>query len=109
MQPLLMQMLPGLLTALITAIVGALGGYLAGRIQREGKKDKAMEAGVKGLLRAQILTTALRYLDDGAIPPFGMETLRGLLEPYEALGDGDPSIKIIVGKCEQLPVCSGHD
>ena len=56
-------------------------GYAIGHFRREGKKSKALENGVKGLLRAKILDLGLHYIDEGTIPPYGLETLRSCYGP----------------------------
>ena len=99
MQQIILQMLPGLLTSLVTALAG-------GHRKAAENKDKAMESGVKALLRGQVMSLGLHYISKGAIPPYGMETLRNYYDPYVALGDGDPSIKHIMANCERLPACA---
>lgn len=101
---IVLSVLPGLLSGAITTTAGALTGYLVGRIRREGKKSKALEDGVKGLLRVQIIDQGMHYLAEGDIPPYGVETLRLCYDPYVALGDGDPSVAHIIRKCESLPL-----
>ena len=109
MEQIFWSALPGVLSGAAVAAVGALMGYLMGRIRHEGKKNKALENGVKGLLRAKILDLGLHYIEQGDIPPYGLETLRSCYDPYMALGDGDPSVTHIIRKCENLPVRSGRD
>ena len=60
-------------------------------------------------LRKATLELGLHYLKEGAVPPYGMETLRSCFDPYIVLGDGDPSVAHIVHKCENLPVRSGSE
>jgi len=71
------------------------------------QKDKAVERGVKMLLRAKIIDLGLHYLEAGEIPPYGMETLKGCYKEYEALGDGDHSVGDIVRRCETLKIRNG--
>ena len=101
--------LSGMVVAMVSAVFGAAVGYAIGHFRREGKKSKALENGVKGLLRAKILDLGLHYIDEGTIPPYGLETLRSCYDPYMALGDGDPSVTHVVHKCESLPVRSGGE
>ena len=112
-EQIILSALPGILSgmvvAVVSAVVGASVGYAIGHFRREGKKSKALENGVKGLLRAKILDLGLHYIDEGAIPPYGLETLRSCYDPYMALGDGDPSVTHVVHKCESLPVRTGSE
>ena len=70
-------------------------------------EDKAVERGVKMLLRAKIIDLGLHYIEAGEIPPYGMETLKGCYKEYEALGDGDHSVGDIVRRCETLKIRNG--
>ena len=106
MKQIILQMLPGLLTSLVTALAGAVAGFALGHRKATENKDKAMESGVKALLRGQVMSLGLHYISKGVIPPYGMETLRNYYDPYVALGDGDPSIKHIMANCERLPACA---
>ena len=101
MQQIILQMLPGLLTSLVTALAGAVAGFALGHRKATENKDKAMESGVKALLRGQVMSLGLHYISKGV-----METLRNYYDPYVALGDGDPSIKHIMANCERLPACA---
>ena len=109
MEQIFLSALPGMLSGAAVAAAGALIGYLAGRVRRESKKNKALENGVKGLLRAKIIDLGLHYIAEESMPPYGMETLRSCYDPYMALGDGDPSVTHIIHKCESLPVRSGGE
>ena len=75
--------------------------------RQTNQKDKAVERGVKMLLRAKIIDLGLHYLEVGEIPPYGMETLKGCYKEYEALGDGDHSVGDIVRRCETLKIRNG--
>ena len=112
-EQIILSALPGILSgmvvAAVSAVFGAAVGYAIGHFRREGKKSKALENGVKGLLRAKILDLGLHYIDEGTIPPYGLETLRSCDDPYMALGDGDPSVIHVVHKCESLPVRTGSE
>lgn len=100
--------LPDLISALVP-LLAAFGGWAAARLTRGRKTDKALRDGVKGLLRAKVIDLGLHYIEMGAVPPYGVETLRSCYDPYMALGDGDPSVTHIMQKCENLPVRSGGE
>ena len=97
-----MELLQDIITAVLP-LVAAFAGWAAGR----SKKDKAMEQGLKMLLRAKVIDLGLHYIETGEIPPYGMETLKGCYHAYEALGDGDRSVGDIVRRCEQLEIRNG--
>ena len=41
------------------------------------------------------------------MPPFVLETIKGLYQSYLELGDGDPSVGDLVGRVEQLEIRGG--
>lgn len=103
-----MENIPDILTAVLPLLT-AFCGWAAARLTRSRKEEKALREGVKGLLRAKVIDLGLHYIQEKAVPPYGMETLRSCYDPYLALGDGDPSVTHIMKKCESLPVCSGGE
>ena len=104
----MLEVVSGLLAALLPLLT-ALGGWGAARLTHSRKEEKAMREGVKGLLRAKVIDLGLHYIQEEAVPPYGMETLRSCYDPYMALGDGDPAVTHIMKKCESLPVHSGRE
>lgn len=100
--------LPDLMVGLLPLLT-AFCGWAAARLTRSRKQEKALRDGVKGLLRAKVIDLGLHYIDEQAVPPYGVETLRSCYDPYMALGDGDPSVTHIMKKCESLPVRSGRE
>ena len=114
-----MDFLPDIVTALVP-LLGAICGYLAGKLRAASKRAKEKDAadqkqqaalvdGVKSLLRGQIIDYGLTYLEEGAIPPFALETMEHQNDAYVRLGDGDKSVNDIVARCRRLPIRSGHD
>ena len=103
-----MENIPDILAAALPMLT-AFCGWAAARLTRSRKEEKALRDGVKGLLRAKVIDLGLHYIQEKAVPPYGVETLRSCYDPYMALGDGDPSVTHIMKKCESLPVCSGRE
>lgn len=103
-----MENIPDILAAALPMLT-AFCGWAAARLTRSRKEEKALRDGVKGLLRAKVIDLGLHYIQEKAVPPYGMETLRSCYDPYMALGDGDPSVTHIMKKCESLPVRSGRE
>ncbi len=93
--------------AAVLPLLTAFCGWAAARLTRSRREEKALRDGVKGLLRAKVIDLGLHYIDEKAVPPYGVETLRSCYDPYMALGDGDPSVTHIMRRCETLPVRSG--
>lgn len=101
-----MEYLPDVVAALVP-LLAAFCGWAAAQLKRNRKEMDALKKGVKGLLRAKVIDLGLHYIEEGSIPPYGMETLKGCYGPYEELGDGDPAVGHIVKACESLPVRAG--
>ena len=104
----MLENIPDILAAVLPLLT-AFCGWAAARLTRSRKEEKALRDGVKGLLRAKVIDLGLHYIQEKAVPPYGVETLRSCYDPYMALGDGDPSVTHIMKKCESLPVCSGGE
>lgn len=88
--------------AACSPVLALVAGWAAGQLRSVHKKDRAMENGVKMLLRA-----CLHYIEKGSVPPFALETIKGLYQSYLELGDGDPSVGDLVGRVEQLEIRGG--
>ena len=108
------------LSAALVPLLGAVCGYLAGKLRAAAKRAREKDAadqkqqaalvdGVKSLLRGQIIDDGLTYLEEGAIPPFALETMEHQNDAYVRLGDGDKSVNDIVDRCRRLPIRSGHE
>lgn len=65
-----MELLQDIITAVLP-LVAAFAGWAAGRLKSNAKKDKAMEQGLKMLLRAKVIDLGLHYIETGEIPPYG--------------------------------------
>ena len=108
------------LSAARTPVLAAVLGWLAAKLRQSTAKAQRAESerlaqqaalvdGVKSLLRGQIIDDGLTYLEEGAIPPFALETMEHQNDAYVRLGDGDKSVNDIVARCRRLPIRSGHE
>ena len=84
-------------------IVTALG-VLYKLVLGELKKRKALEAGVRAMLRNDIIKLADKYLDEREIPVYGLENLNGMYDAYHVLG-GNGTITKLVEEVKRLPTC----
>ena len=66
------------------------------------KKRKALEAGVRAMLRNDIIKLADKYLDEGEIPFYGLENLNGMYDAYHTLG-GNGTVTKLVEEVRRLP------
>ena len=65
-------------------------------------KNKAVELGVRAILRTQIITTYNKYMERGSIPIYELDNVNELLKQYKNLG-GNGIIIELVEKLMQLP------
>lgn len=93
--------------SVILPLITAFVGWAVAKLKTGMEKDKAVEQGLKMLLRAKIIDLGLHYIEAGSIPPYGLETIKGCYVAYEALGNGDRSVVDIVNRCEKLPIRNG--
>ena len=61
--------------AALTPLLAAFAGWAAARLKSGAKREKAVEQGVKSLLRGQIIDLGLHYLEKQSIPPYGLDNL----------------------------------
>lgn len=91
----------------ISPLIALAAGWLAGQLKGNSKRSQALEDGVKMLLRSKIIDKCLHYIQAGSIPPYALETIKGLFASYLALGDGDRSVADLVERVERLQIRSG--
>lgn len=87
--------------ALFGGILAALG-VVYKMLLTERKKRKALEDGVRAMLRNDIIKLADKYLDAKEIPVYGMETIVAMYDAYHGLG-GNGTITKLVEEVKRLP------
>lgn len=88
-------------------LLAAFAGWAAARLRANSKRDKAVESGMKMLLRERIIDRGMHYIERGEIPPFALENIKGMHAAYVDLGDGDRSVNVIVERCKTLDIVNG--
>lgn len=91
----------------MSPVLALAAGWMAGQIRGQSKHDKAMEDGVKMLLRTKIIDKCLHYIQEDSIPPYALETIKGMYASYLALGDGDRSVGDLVDRVERVRIRPG--
>lgn len=81
-----MELTPYILGWLVPTVLAAVAGYLGGKMKRLTARDKAIEEGVRCMLRAEISRKYERYVIDGK--PMTPEVRRELDEEWHAYHDG---------------------
>ena len=77
---------PYLIGWLVPTVLAACAGFFAGKVKRLTARDKAIEEGVRCMLRAEISRKYERYVVDGR--PMTAEVRRELEEEWHAYHDG---------------------
>ena len=71
-----------LVSLTVAALFGVLTGYLGGKLRRLTERDRAIEEGVKSILRHELMDDYEQYVHDGR--PLTMERRREIDECYHA-------------------------
>lgn len=101
-----MEVLQDVVAALVP-LLAAFAGWAAAKLRSNRKRDKAIEAGMKMLLRERIIDRGMHYIEKNEIPPFALENIKGMHAAYVDLGDGDRSVNVIVERCKTLDIVNG--
>lgn len=102
--------MPDIIAELIKSslpLLAAFAGWAAAKLRSNGKRDRAMESGMKMLLRERIIDRGMHYIERNEIPPFALENIKGMHAAYVDLGDGDRSVNVIVERCKTLKIVNG--
>lgn len=102
--------MPDIIAELIKSslpLLAAFAGWAAAKLRSNGKRDRAMESGMKMLLRERIIDRGMHYIERGEIPPFALENIKGMHAAYADLGDGDRAVNVIVERCKTLDIVNG--
>lgn len=76
------QILSQLVSLTVAGVFGIVAGYLGGKVRRLTTRDKAIEEGVKSILRHELMDDYELYAVHGA--PLTMERRREIDECYHA-------------------------
>lgn len=82
-----------LIPCLLTLVSGACGWLLKSH-KREAARDRAMETGLRTLLRAELLEIHAKYRPLGNIPLEVMEEADRVYQAYHSLGGNGTGTKI---------------
>lgn len=82
-----------LIPCLLTLVSGACGWLLKSH-KREAARDRAMETGLRTLLRAELLEIHAKYVPLGYIPLEVMEEADRVYQAYHSLGGNGAGTKV---------------
>lgn len=88
------QILFAVLSSVVTGLWAAMGVW--------HKKQQALENGVQALLRDRLIQSCEHYLDQGAVPVYGMENIDQMYSAYHTLG-GNGAVTKLVCEARYLP------
>lgn len=89
---------------LVQTILAAIAGYLAGKVKHISVRDKAIEEGLRCILRGEITRAYQRHIIDGR--PMTLECRRQLDEFWHAYHDlgGNGTGKSMYDELCELPI-----
>ena len=93
MPDVLMTILESIVPMLLTG-VGGVCGWLLKSHRKEEARDRAMEMGLRTLLRAELLEIHAKYVPLGHIPVAVMEEADRVYQAYHSLGGNGTGTKI---------------
>ena len=79
------QILSQLVSLTVAGVFGIVAGYLGGKVRRLTTRDKAIEEGVKSILRHELMDAYEMYVVRGM--PLTMERRREIDECYHAYSE----------------------
>ena len=93
MSDMLISLMEAIAPMLLTGLGGACGWLLKSH-KREAARDRAMETGLRTLLRAELLEIHAKYRPLGDIPLEVMEEADRVYQAYHSLGGNGTGTKI---------------
>lgn len=75
-----------IVSCLVSSVVGGAIAYLATKRKKSAKREKALEKGVRSLLRNQIIEYHEKYTERRYCPIYVKESARHSYEAYHELG-----------------------
>ena len=90
---ILIDIVESILPMLLTGLGGACGWLLNGH-RKEEERERAMEAGLRTLLRAELLEIHAKHLPSGHVPLPVMDEVERIYQAYHSLGGNGTGTKI---------------
>lgn len=80
------EIITSIVSCLISSVMGGMITYFVTRLKRSFKREKAIEEGVRSLLRNNLIECHDKYTARGHCPIYVKESARRSYEAYHALG-----------------------
>lgn len=99
-----MEITPYVLGWLVPTILAGLLGYFGGKVKKLSSRDKAVEEGIRCLLRGEITSAYQRHIIDGR--PMTLECRRQLDEIWKAYKglDGNGTGDSMYQELREMPI-----
>lgn len=95
MNPQAIDFLLSLMLTVAGLVIGVLFGMLKAKAKADRQKDRAIENGMRCLLRERIIEICDRCLERDFVRIHSLESLSDLFEQYKALGGNGTAAKLI--------------
>jgi len=94
MNEMLIDLVENLVFPMLIPVLTGVCGWLLNGHRKEEERDRAVEAGLRTLLRAELLEIHARYVPLGSIPLAAMEEVERIYQAYHSLGGNGTGTKI---------------
>ena len=91
-----------IIIGVLTSVVVSSGAYIFVKFKSIGKKNDAIQKGVKALLRDRVIQMYNHYSGKNCIPIYARENVESLHIEYKALG-GNGTVEGLVKRLMMLP------
>ncbi|HIR78901.1 MAG TPA: hypothetical protein IAD38_07830 [Candidatus Egerieenecus merdigallinarum] len=95
------------LFGIVAALVAASYRWVSKHMRHARRQDKALDDGMRALLRDRIISACDHYFEKGYAPVYARENIASMYEAYHSLG-GDGIVTDMVRQAMELPYKKGE-
>ena len=96
------------LFGIVAALAAASYRRVSKHMRHARRQDKALDDGMRALLRDRIISACDHYFEKGYAPVYARENITGMYEAYHSLG-GDGIVTDMVRRAMELPYKKGGE
>ena len=96
------------LFGIVAALAAASYRRVSKHMRQARKQDKALDDGMRALLRDRIISACDHYFEKGYAPVYARENITSMYEAYHSLG-GDGIVTDMVRQAMELPYKKGGE
>jgi len=71
--------------------------------EEQRAEDETIKQAVKALLSDRLLQSCEFFIEAGYVTDMGLKNILKMSKAYEDLGDGDPTVEVLVDEIKKLP------